>query len=136
MAEIRRAFVVDNHVLSILISHYFNLPHKNCIKIIEEENTDPEVVYFLAYAQRMAVGFARGSLLENALEVDAIYVAPEHRYQGIGRALLQALRDYAKETGKGEFYCELVQAQLQSEDFFTRCGLNQTSRIVRLKEKL
>ena len=52
--------------------------------------------------------------------VDDLWVEPEHRKQGIGRALLKALEIQFK--GKGYNNINLVTSQFQAIDFYKKCG--------------
>lgn len=94
---------------------------------------------FLARAEGEAVGFAQCQLRRDYVEgtstspvgyLEGIYVAPDHRRQGIARALLARCEAWAREMGCAEFAsdCELTNAD--SLAFHLRVGFAEANRII------
>lgn len=64
------------------------------------------------------IGFAA---LESGdrLELDGLFVEPDHWGMGVGRRLVEAAKRLAKELGGGPLH---VVASLEAEGFYRRCG--------------
>lgn len=59
-------------------------------------------------------------------EIRLLYVSPEHQRRGIGRALL----DHIKEMAPGEFFSDIfVYSSLQAVDFYKACGFSDKGRV-------
>jgi N-acetylglutamate synthase-like GNAT family acetyltransferase len=88
--------------------------------------------YFLcAENDNEIVGFACGSIheayqmaifidSEQYLEIDDIYIVPEHRNSGVGSVLLNRLLDTAKQNGTSRFYINSASKNLDKVIQFYR----------------
>ena len=109
--SMRRAGVVDAPAVARLL-HEFNAEFGDRTPgpaVLEPRYAEllggEEMAVVLAEREGEAVGFAqlrlRPSVLTGALDayLEELYVAPERRGRGIGRALLEAAADLARELG-------------------------------------
>ena len=105
----------------------------------------PDAVFFLAFAEETAVGFAQCQLRHDYVEgtdsspvgyLEGIFVADGYRKQGIARNLLTACENWAKEKGCAEFAsdCELINTQ--SLLFHRNVGFVEANRIICFVKKL
>jgi len=112
---------------------------------LAETIAKPDAVFFLAYAQETAVGFAQCQLRYDYVEgtnsspvgyLEGIYVAEGYRRQGIARALLSACESWAKGKGCTEFASDCELDNLQSLQFHLNVGFEEANRIVCFARKL
>lgn len=66
------------------------------------------------------VGVLRAYTAWVEVYVDDIWVDPNYRKQGIGRALLNALEEHFQ--NKGYCHINLVTSQFQAPEFYKKCG--------------
>ena len=63
---------------------------------------------FFALLADMEVGLAVGVRRDQAVELNALWVAPEARRHGAGRALIEAVAGWAREVGVDELVLEVT----------------------------
>ncbi|KAA9009100.1 aminoglycoside 6'-N-acetyltransferase [Histidinibacterium aquaticum] len=68
--------------------------------------------------------------------LEGIYVNPEDRGHGIGRRLLAAVRDWAREIGCSELGSDAELANTASHAFHEASGFEETSRVVFFRMRL
>lgn len=104
-----------------------------------------DAVFFLAYAEETAIGFAQCQLRYDYVEgtdsspvgyLEGIYVADGHRKRGIARALLSACESWAKSKGCTEFASDCELDNVQSLQFHLYVGFKEANRIVCFTKKL
>ena len=66
------------------------------------------------------------NLLENAVWLHDIYVDESARGSGAGRALMNAVRDAAREFGAGKVVLTVAAKNSHSREFFARSGFRET----------
>lgn len=106
---------------------------------------DPRAAVFLAREGERAAGFAHCQLRTDYVEgtdsspvgyLEAVYVLPEYRSRGLGRALVAACEAWARRRGCREFAsdCELLNAA--SLRFHLRLGFEEANRIICFRKAL
>lgn len=105
----------------------------------------PDAALFLAYFREDAVGFAQCQLRQDYVEgtetspvgyLEGIFVAPEHRRQGVARRLLAACKDWARQCGCQEFGSDCELENTQSLHFHLALGFQEAGRIICFTSKL
>lgn len=132
-SQIRRAGVEDATDIARLL-HDFNTEYDDptppvpiLAKRIHELLAAESIVVLLA-GDEPAIGIAlfrlRPSLWSNAEDVylEELYVAPKHRGQGHGRALLQAAMDAAREAGADHFELTTGEEDKEARALYESCG--------------
>jgi len=74
------------------------------------------------------VAVARGVLTDGWLGVSAVGVDPAHRRQGLGTALLDALRGWAGERGAHSVYLQVTEGNAPARELYRRAGLIEQHR--------
>lgn len=133
-SEIRRAGVEDAADAARLL-HDFNVEYDDPtppVPVLAErlgELLAEEAIVVLLAGGPPAVGLAlfrlRPSLWSNAEDVylEELYVAPEHRRKGYGRALLQAAIDAARQAGATHFELTTGEDDTEARSLYESCGL-------------
>ena len=105
----------------------------------------PDAVFFLAYAEETAVGFAQCQLRHDYVEgtdsspvgyLEGIYVADDYRKQGLARELLAACENWAKEKGCTEFASDCELNNTQSLQFHLNVGFEEANRMICFTKKI
>ena len=106
---------------------------------LRESLQHPDAVFFLAYEQGSAVGFAQCQLRNDYVEgtssspvgyLEGIYVAEAYRKKGIAGMLLSACENWAKEQGCCEFASDCELNNSHSLQFHLRMGFTEANRII------
>jgi aminoglycoside 6'-N-acetyltransferase I len=104
-----------------------------------------DIVYFLAFIDEAAVGFAQYQLRRDYVEgtdsspvgyLEGIYVAKVHRHKGIARDLLHACENWAKAQGCSEFASDCELTNTESLQFHLNVGFQEANRIICFTKKL
>lgn len=104
-----------------------------------------DIVYFLAFIDQAAVGFAQCQLRRDYVEgtdsspvgyLEGIYVAKVHRHKGIARDLLHACENWAKAQGCSEFASDCELTNTESLQFHLNVGFQEANRIICFTKKL
>ncbi len=102
-----------------------------------------EWVIFVALDGDQFVGYTAGAMndpeddlinLAPGFHVDDIVVAKSHRGQGIGRQLLDAIGEYAKEQGAKSIELNVLSANVEAQAFYRKVGFQDYELV--LKKKL
>ena len=96
-------------------------------------NADDAAV-FVAESDGAVIGFAYleyeqidyASLLENAVWLHDLYVEEGSRGSAVGKLLVQAAVDFAKETGAGTIVLTVAAKNTLAQDFFRKSGFRKT----------
>lgn len=100
---------------------------------------------FLAVEKGETVGFAHCSLRHDYVAgtatspvgyLEGIYVQPELRGQGVGKALLRACEAWALEMGCREFASDCLLENTQSLGFHLGVGFSEVERLICFAKKL
>ncbi|MFQ1000397.1 GNAT family N-acetyltransferase [Modestobacter sp. SSW1-42] len=92
--------------------------------------TSAETVVFAAVrdAGGAPVAVGRGVLTDGWLGVSAVSVDPAHRRQGLGTALLDALRAWAVARGGHSVYLQVTEDNAPARELYRRAGLIEQHR--------
>ena len=90
---------------------------------------------FVAAAGDRTVGFISGELRQGSptflprtwASVDDVFVEPEYRNRGMGRALLQSVRDWAQERGADGISLQVAAANARGRKFYEDLGFREIS---------
>jgi GNAT superfamily N-acetyltransferase len=92
---------------------------------------------FLAEDAGRAVGTATGAAYDVApgeAHVYAMWVAPDARVAGVGRALLDAVARWARERGCGRLALTVTDTNAPARDFYDACGFVEMGDRAPLRE--
>src|ERR687893_2414307 len=90
---------------------------------------------FVAVTEGRTVGFISGELREGSptflpktwASVDDVFVEPEHRNLGMGKALLQSVEAWAKERGASGVSLQVAAANARARKFYRDLGFREIS---------
>lgn len=83
-------------------------------------------------AARGLIGFALGRRVDrDVVEIDLVAVAPEHRREGVGRAVLEALMAAERAGGVTEFRLELAEGNMAAFGLYSAVGFVVVGRRAR-----
>ncbi len=138
--DIRMAAREDMDTVAALACRLW--PHHTLEEILEEHTKllgDGRNAFFLAWEGGAAAGWAHVFLRRDYVEgtdyspvgfLEAIYVEPEYRRQGVARALLSTCEDWARAQGCREFASDCELTNEQSQRFHQGVGFAEANRIV------
>jgi GNAT superfamily N-acetyltransferase len=91
-----------------------------------DELSPPGGVFLVAWLGRDAVGAAGFKRLDaQTAEVKRLYVAPEARGAGVGRALMLRLEDEARATGYSRLWLDIGDRQPEAMALYTGLGYTE-----------
>ncbi len=90
---------------------------------------------FVAVTGDRTVGFISGELRQGSptflpktwASVDDVFVEPEYRNRGMGRALLQSVRAWAQERGADGISLQVAAANSRGRKFYEKLGFREIS---------
>jgi GNAT superfamily N-acetyltransferase len=90
---------------------------------------------FVAAAGDRTVGFISGELRQGSstflpktwASVDDVFVEPEYRNRGMGRALLQSVKSWAQEKGADGISLQVAAANSRGRKFYEELGFREIS---------
>src|SRR5215213_6557019 len=90
---------------------------------------------FVTVTENRTVGFISGELRQGSptflpktwASVDDVFVEPEHRNRGMGRALLQSVRAWAKERDADGISLQVAAANTRGRKFYEDLGFREVS---------
>ena len=90
---------------------------------------------FVAILDDETIGFISGDLREGSptfhpktwASVDDVYVAPEYRSLGVGRALLENVEFWARDKGASGISLQVAAANERGRSFYGRLGFREVS---------
>lgn len=107
--------------------------------------TDGDFATLVAEAEGEVAGFAEVSLRRDYVNgcetspvafLEGIYVRPEQRRCGLGRALIAAVAQWGRERGCSEFASDALLDNDLSHRFHAGAGFQETERVVYFRKKL
>ena len=107
--------------------------------------TDPRIETFVAVAQDEVAGFVEVSQRSDYVNgcdtspvafLEGIYVSPEWRRQGLGRALVDAVEQWARDQGCSELGSDALLDNSLSHRFHAGAGFEETERVVYFRKSL
>ncbi len=96
--ELRRMTAADAGAIALLEKRVFAHPWSEADFIYEMEQ-NPVARYLVAQRDGTLLGFAGAHVILDEGHITNVAVAPEERGRGVGRALMQALMQYAANLG-------------------------------------
>jgi GNAT superfamily N-acetyltransferase len=89
----------------------------------------------VAVTEGRTVGFISGELRQGSptflpktwASVDDVFVEPEHRNHGMGRALLQSVREWAREREADGISLQVAAANSRARKFYEELGFREVS---------
>ncbi len=122
--------------------HYLHLWHDGgswyidrCFTVdgLRQEMADPNSAWFMVYQNNEPVGFIKlninkpldGDESVNALELERIYLVREVTGQGVGKAALQFVFDYARQLNKTLVWLKAMDSSTDAIAFYERMGFVQ-----------
>ena len=96
---------------------------------------------FVAERESEVIGFLSGELREGSpafrpktwAAVEDVYVAPEHRSLGIGRALFEACQEWARDKGANGVSLQVAAGNTRARKFYEGLGFHEVS-VYQVKE--
>lgn len=90
---------------------------------------------FVAVLDEETIGFVSGELREGSptfhpktwASVDDVYVVPEYRSLGVGRALLQNVESWAQEKSASGISLQVAAANTRGREFYEKLGFREVS---------
>ena len=89
---------------------------------IRAQLDDPHHAWWIAEAQQKLTGFAHASLDGTDCKLDKLYVHPDHQRRGIGRALLQAVRNWAQQQQARRLWLQVNRGNTQAIRAYEHSG--------------
>jgi GNAT superfamily N-acetyltransferase len=131
MINIQKAAISDAHVILEFIKKlaiYEKLEHEVTADIESIQNsffgTNPRVFCLLAYWNSVPVGFAvyfynySTFLAKHGLYLEDLFIDPNYRSKGLGKALLKALIQIAKDENLGRVEWSVLDWNTPAIDFY------------------
>ncbi len=121
--------------LKLFPGHTFN----EMFKAYDDFLTNKKEVGFLYQRNSKIVGFMNVSIRNDYVNgtdtspvvfVEAIYVLPEYRGQGIARELVTCAEKFAKEKGIKQLASDCLLDNTASELFHKSCGFEEAERVI------
>jgi GNAT superfamily N-acetyltransferase len=102
--------------------------------LVDVANSGYSFLFVVAAGDR-TVGFISGELRQGSptflprtwASVDDVFVEPEYRNRGMGRALLQSVRDWAQERGADGISLQVAAANARGRKFYEDLGFREIS---------
>lgn len=89
----------------------------------EAEMNDNDIAcYLVVEAAASVIAYAGMWLIVDEAHITNVAVAPSHRGQGIGEALLKAMIDKAKENGAGAMTLEVRPSNMAARNLYAKMG--------------
>jgi GNAT superfamily N-acetyltransferase len=85
---------------------------------------DPLHVWRVAWRANEIAGFAHAVLNGADCKLDKLYVRPDSQRQGIGRALLQEVREWARQHGTHRLWLQVNRGNTQAIDAYRAYGFH------------
>ena len=143
--EIRKAIPADSMSLAVLASRMWDHPAEELAPEFVELTASDEAACFLAFVDRLPVGFARCQLRHDYVEgcetspvgfLEGIYVDDGHRHAGIAKALLTACEDWSRSVGCTEFASDCELDNHISLAWHLKAGFEEVNRTIWFAKKL
>jgi aminoglycoside 6'-N-acetyltransferase I len=143
---IQKAEIKDIPVLAELACKLWpdNAVEEMCAEM-GEILTKPDAAFFLAYAENMPIGFAQCQLRYDYVEgtesspvgyLEGIFVAENHRKQGIAKELLSCCEHWARSKGCSEFASDCELENEESQRFHMAMQFEEANRVICFKKNI
>ena len=139
----------DIESLTKLLCELYEFDTYEELKLFDENKAhleDGRQVFFLAFDEKTPVGVCHASLRSeyvNGKEYDgtcgyleAVYVRPTHRNQGVAAKLVALCEEWARENGCREFLSDCLLDNTESFKFHLQLGFIETERNIFFRKEL
>lgn len=100
---------------------------QNVAPSVEFDDKDDEARHFVARMGSDPAGTARVRLIDQeTAKVERVAVLPEHRSRGVGRRVVEASHDYARDEDRSRL---VVHAQARVEEFYKSLGYESLDEV-------
>lgn len=108
---------------------------KTMRNFLADLTTSSHSFLFVAVLDDETIGFISGDLREGSptfhpktwASVDDVYVTPQYRSLGVGRALLENVESWARDKGANGISLQVAAANRRGRDFYDRLGFREVS---------
>ena len=147
----RKAGQDDIEILTELLSELYETqaPDISYEELLAENNAmlqDNKQIFFLVFDGEAPVGVCHAALRSEYVNgkkfegtcgyLEAIYIRPSHRMQGIAAELVTLCEDWARENGCREFLSDCLLDNTESFKFHLRIGFIETERNIFFRKEL
>lgn len=144
---IRQARVQDLDQVYGLLSLLFDASNPQTLRAeCQKSLAEPEAAFFLALEDSKALGVAHISIRHDYVEgastdtacayLEAIYVRPERRLQGLGGALVSGCRQWAVRQGCRQLASDALLDNEDSLHFHLKLGFREVARLIHFIETI
>lgn len=103
---------------------------------LETELRDPQVAYYFYQEGEQILGYLRlnegqaqtESIHENSLEIERIYIHPDHKGRGLGQELMNFALDQARKRGKTAIWLGVWEHNAPALGFYQKNGFRQVGQ--------
>ncbi|HEU5047453.1 MAG TPA: ribosomal protein S18-alanine N-acetyltransferase [Rickettsiales bacterium] len=99
--------------------------HRSCFETPWDAQAIAELLYYSGTQALVAqdyTGFALTRTIYDELEILTLAVSPEHRRHGIGKALLEAILNWAREKGVKTIFLEVRISNEAAQELYKNAG--------------
>jgi len=89
---------------------------------IRVQRLDPTHGWWVAHQDQTLVGFAHAILDSTDCKLDKLYVHPDTQRQGVGRALLLAIQQWARQRHAGRLWLQVNRGNTQAITAYQKYG--------------
>lgn len=100
----------------------FMLAGRYAANSIADQLNDPRHAWWTAQQPHTLAGFAHASVDDAGCKLDKLYVHPDSQRRGIGRALLDAVRDWAQAQGARRLWLQVNRGNTQALAAYRQYG--------------
>ena len=133
----RKAILSDIDIVTDLLCKLYEMPRDELTAENEQHFADANQAFFLAFDEDEPVGISHGSLRREYINgandglkgyLEAIYVLPEYRMNGIAAELVKITEQWAGRQGCREFASDCLLENTDSNNFHLKIGFEETER--------
>lgn len=143
----RRAVQCDIEAVTALLHVLYAYHHYDGLLAENKGHfTDPKQAFFLAYDTETPMGVCHGAIRDEYVNgkeckgpagyLEAVFVKPEYRLQGVAGSLVALCENWAQQKGCREFLSDCLLDNIDSYTFHLRTGFVETQRCIFFKKKL
>ena len=92
--------------------------------VIRAQLDDPRHAWWIAETTQQLTGFAHASLDGTGCKLDKLYVHPDRQRHGIGRALLKAVQDWARQHQARRLWLQVNRGNTQAIRAYEHYGFH------------
>lgn len=143
--NIRQATADDSMLLANMACQIYETNPVDLVQEFAILTASSEAVCFLACDGEIPIGFAQCQLRYDYVEgtstspvgfLDGVWVAQEHRHQGVARQLVEHCQQWALEVGCSEFASDCEINNLETLAFHLSIGFEEAGRTIWFHRRL